>query len=82
MENSPKKSEIMWLREELDTEANDRIKTQDALARAKAENMYLRSVLAGLSPRPVREVLRSGKPHINAIYQMIVDNGYEYLYNH
>lgn len=80
MNNSPKKSKVQWLQEELDTEAEDRLKTQEALAKVMAENMYLRSVVAGISPRPIREVLRSGKSHINAIYRLIVENGYEYLY--
>lgn len=81
MKNSPKTPRMQWLEEELETEAQDRLMTQEALARAVAENMYLKSVLAGLSPKPVKEVLKSGKAQIRATYRFIVKTGYESLYN-
>jgi len=71
-----RKSQIENLKQYLETESNLRIKNQEALALMIAQQMFLFSVLTGLSSRPVADILQAGRPMIEAFYKEITANSY------
>lgn len=72
-----RKDQIEYLKQDLEIESDLRWETLKALGHLLAQNIYLLSVINGFSSRPAIEILKSGGPLIDTIYQQIKDNNFK-----
>ena len=67
------------LQDDLQTTDQNRYENLQALAWLLAENRLLKSVLVGISPKPLEQILREGKGMIEEGFRDLQENRFEKL---